>query len=72
MENDNLTEQAKKDKQLAEEIAKFVYDPLGHVMYSYAWGEGELVGFNGPDYWQSMLLIEIGEEAKKKIGRAHV
>lgn len=66
MENDNLTEQAKKDKRLAEKMSEFFFDPLGHVMYAYPWGEGELKGFNGPDYWQSMLLIEIGEETKKR------
>lgn len=37
---------------LAEDMGRFFYDPLGWVMYSFEWGEGDLKGFDGPDEWQ--------------------
>lgn len=54
------------DVLLAREMGRFIYDPLGHVMFSYKWGEGELSGFDGPDEWQKEQLRRIGDEQRKK------
>lgn len=47
---------------VAEELATFTNDPLGHVMFSYPWGEPgtELENFEGPDDWQREVLTHIG------------
>lgn len=52
--------------QLAEEVAKYYADPLGFVMFAFDWGEGDLVGQDGPDTWQREQLIELGDEVKKR------
>jgi hypothetical protein len=54
------------EKKLNADMGKFVYDALGHVMYSYQWGIGELEGFHGPEEWQKQELIRIGKEAKRR------
>lgn len=46
---------------LVDDIASFTADPLGHAMYSYPWGEGALVGIEGPREWQADVLDAIGE-----------
>ncbi len=48
--------------QLMEEMAGFRNDPLGHVLYSYPWGEPgtELAGKSGPEQWQRDILERIG------------
>ena len=47
---------------LAEDMQRFQHDPLGWVLYSFDWGEGELERYpNGPDQWQRERLSEIGE-----------
>ena len=52
--------------ELAEFMATFYSNPYGHVMASYPWGEGQLVGRHGPDKWQKEFLLELGEEVKKR------
>jgi hypothetical protein len=51
---------------LAEQIAEFYDDPLGHVLFSYPWGEGELRAFEGPRIWQRDFLIEVGNEVRRR------
>ena len=46
---------------LVDDIASFTADPLGHAMYAYPWGEGALVGIEGPREWQADVLDAIGE-----------
>lgn len=46
---------------LAEDIAGFTYDPLGYAMYAYPWGEGPLVGVEGPREWQADVMEDIRE-----------
>jgi hypothetical protein len=41
-------------------------DPLKHVMVSYPWGKGTLIGFDGPLNWQRDFLIEVGVEVRKR------
>jgi len=60
------------DIQLADEISQFYDDPLGFVYFAYPWGEpGELEGFDGPDVWQREVLIDLGEEIKKRKFNGH-
>lgn len=54
------------EAKLNKDMSRFIYDPLGHVMYSYPWGKGELAGFDGPEPWQKDILIQVGKEAKKR------
>jgi hypothetical protein len=53
------------NRELAMDMASFSHDPLGHVMYSYPWGHGELEGFDGPEDWQKDLLIDVGNDLKR-------
>lgn len=46
------------------ELAGFTHDPLGFVYWNYPWGEGELKGQSGPNYWQTEVLTYIGEELR--------
>ena len=52
---------AEADALIADDIARFEFDPLGYVNYVFDWGHGELAGEDGPDQWQADLLNEIGE-----------
>jgi hypothetical protein len=54
------------DVELATDIATFYADPLGHVLYSYPWGEGQLRGFEGPDSWARGFLQDLGDEVRKR------
>lgn len=50
---------------LAEDMQRFQHDPLGWVLYSFDWGEGELAKYpNGPDHWQRVILGELGEKLR--------
>ena len=55
---------------LAEDMAGFAHDPLGHVLYSYPWGEPgtPLAERQGPWEWQRDLLERVG--AKLRAGVA--
>jgi hypothetical protein len=46
---------------LAQDIASFTHDPLGHALYAYPWGKGVLEGVDGPRIWQRAVLNLIGE-----------
>lgn len=46
---------------LANDIAGFTYDPLGHAMYAYPWGSGVLSGVEGPRQWQIDVMEDIRE-----------
>ena len=52
--------------ELAQDISQFYDDPLGHVLFSYPWGEGSLKGRTGPQRWQRTMLEEIGDEVRKR------
>lgn len=43
------------DTQLAEEIAKYEFDPHGYIERAYDWGIGELAQIPGPRKWQEQL-----------------
>lgn len=46
---------------LADDIAGFTHDPLGHAMYAYPWGEGVLADEAGPREWQADVMEDIRE-----------
>ena len=46
------------------DIQEFYDDPLGHVMYSYPWGSGQLKGRDGPQEWQEEFLIDVGNAVR--------
>ena len=55
------------DFQLADMMAAEFYDnPLGFVEFAFAWGAGDLKGWDGPDVWQRDLLIQIGAAVKAR------
>ena len=54
---------AEYENRLQDEIAQFVNDPYGFVMFAFPWGEpgGPLAEHDGPDDWQREQLMMIGE-----------
>ena len=60
-----MTAQAQKvERELAEFMAGFTYDPYRFVIAAYPWGKagGPLAGYDGPDQWQRDLLLDIGRQ----------
>lgn len=49
---------------LVEANAQFVDDPLGHVLFDYDWGVGQLANHEGPDAWQAKALTKLGKLTK--------
>lgn len=54
----------KIDLAIADDIARFEFDPLGYVKYVFDWGYGDLKDEDGPDQWQADLLNDIGANLK--------
>lgn len=57
-----MAQQAKLNKyeiELVEDMASMSKDPYAWVLYSFAWGSGDLEEFDGPDEWQTKVLCEI-------------
>ena len=54
------------DRELARDMAKFYFDPLGWVMYAFPWGSGLLAQHAGPDTWQQEFLTELGAEVQAR------
>lgn len=48
------------DAKIAAFLGQYSKDPLGFVLAAFAWGKGELEGFEGPDEWQRDILNDIG------------
>jgi hypothetical protein len=56
--------------QIAQRLAKYRWDPLGHVRWSYPWSEpGELLNHQGPRTWQREELSAIGEHLTNPLTR---
>lgn len=49
------------ERQLVNDIAGFTHDPLGHALYVYPWGKGELANHDGPRSWQREVMDSIAE-----------
>jgi len=58
-------ERQEAEFELQRQIGEFYDDPLGHVLFSYPWGEGSLKG-RKPQKWQVEQLLQIGEEVRKR------
>jgi hypothetical protein len=54
---------------LADDIAGFTLDPLGHAVYAYPWGEGVLAGVEGPRDWQADVMEDIREHLENPATR---
>jgi len=52
------------NRELVVQISQFYDDPLGHVLFSYPWGQGQLSGRAGPQEWQRQLLEDVGEQVR--------
>ena len=52
---------------LIDAAAKFFYDPLGHTLFAYPWGQPGTIlqDEEGPDAWQIEILIKLGNAIKK-------
>lgn len=58
---------ARAEEELADLVFGCHSDPLKFVMMAYPWGEpGSLERYKGPDTWQKEVLIELGEEIRKR------
>ena len=53
----------------AAEAHRFALDPYGWVVSAFAWGEGELAAYPGPDDWQREQLEEIGRQLGSRAAR---
>jgi hypothetical protein len=68
-----------EDEMIADDMAKYMYDPLGFVMYSYPWDSDPAIQmvklvepwksrYNqeyGPDEWACQFLDDLGAEVTK-------
>jgi hypothetical protein len=71
---------SKADLELANQLAQYYADPLGHVMFSYPWGtdqsirlvplhkryQGRFDSEFGPDEWACIFLDDLGEQIYKR------
>jgi hypothetical protein len=46
--------------EIVERCAEFSSDLLGFVLWAFDWGVGELADHDGPDEWQTDILVAIG------------
>ena len=53
------------DLALAEEVGKYIYDPLGYANFAFPWNEeGQLKDYPGPRKWQAETLDIIGKHLR--------
>lgn len=60
-DSQNPEDQIDPSISIAVELAEYTQDPLGFVLFSFPWGEGELEGYEGPDDWQIEILQALGQ-----------
>ena len=53
------------NEMLAKKMVEYYANPLDWVLFSFPWGKGELVGYNGPDTWQIKFLDDLGCRIKE-------
>lgn len=54
---------------LAEDMAGFTHDPLGHAVYSYPWGDASLSDVQGPRQWQCDVMEDIRDHLSSPVTR---
>lgn len=66
-----MNAQLKDAELLAGDIGSFAFDPLGHALYAYEWGKGDLVGEgrDKPRQWQKDVFNYIGERLQNPATR---
>lgn len=57
------------DDALLDDVAGFTHDPLGHALYAYEWGKGELNGEAGPREWQAQEMDALGAHLRNPATR---
>lgn len=71
---------SERDAKIAEDLAEFYADPLGHVMYSYPWTTDKSIQIvelpeqyrerfdsrYGPDLWACQFLDRLGKEIEER------
>jgi hypothetical protein len=69
---------ANHDEHLARLLARTAHDPMAFVKAAFPWGEGDLVGHDGPDQWQAKVLDAIrdglaspGEAIRQAVASGH-
>ena len=60
-----MTKSKNGNPDIAADLVRFHYDPLGFVMYAFRWGQEDLKGLE-PDQWQIEVLQDLGDSLKQK------
>ena len=55
-----------KSDSLFDYMVALRHDPLGFVRFAFPWGQGPLLGEEGPDTWQSEVLRRIGKHSASR------
>lgn len=58
-----------QEADLADEIVKYTWDPLGFQRFAYPWGEGTLKNSPGPRSWQAKVSDHIGQHLRNPLTR---
>jgi len=58
-----VSENNNSNFDVAQDLVKFHYDPLGFVRYAFKWGKEDLVGLE-PDNWQEEVLQDLGDSLR--------
>jgi hypothetical protein len=54
------------EQELADDIVACQYDPVAFVEMAYPWGEGDLLGHEGPRKWQSQINAAIRDHIQNE------
>lgn len=57
---------SEKDLILAQEVARYIHDPLGFVLAMFDWDSPELKPFGGPDTWQIDFMNELSDNIRNR------
>ena len=56
-----MSSKREADDELQEACVRYANDPLGFTLFMYDWGEGQLKGWDGPDWWHREVFQAIKE-----------
>ena len=62
----STTQVSQVDEKIADFCAEHYGNPYEWVMAAFAWDEGDLLGFDGPDEWQVDFLKQWGDEIRER------
>ena len=66
------TKEADTQRERLQNLEEMRHDPLGFVRWAFPWGEGPLIGHDGPEDWQAAVLDQIGEQLQAKTGPVRI